>query len=74
MRQQKRQYWPQKIDIKCRKEFFGRQNDLAYGVNWKYKTQSDVKDVTGDYPAVWMGSRRFGKKLQLILTVFLLTK
>jgi mannan endo-1,4-beta-mannosidase len=33
---------------------FGHQDDLAYGVNWKYKTQkSDVKDVTGDYPAVY---------------------
>lgn len=33
---------------------FGHQDDLAYGVNWKYKTKrSDVKDVTGDYPAVY---------------------
>lgn len=33
---------------------FGHQDDLAYGVNWKYEQgRSDVKDVTGDYPAVY---------------------
>jgi mannan endo-1,4-beta-mannosidase len=33
---------------------FGHQDDLAYGVNWKYeKDRSDVKDVVGDYPAVY---------------------
>lgn len=33
---------------------FGHQDDLAYGVNWKYQPgKSDVKDVTGDYPAVY---------------------
>lgn len=33
---------------------FGHQDDLAYGVNWKYETgRSDVKEVTGDYPAVY---------------------
>src|SRR6185436_6585270 len=33
---------------------FGHQDDLAYGVNWKYeKNRSDIKDVTGDYPAVY---------------------
>ena len=33
---------------------FGHQDDLAYGVNWKYQDgRSDVKDVTGDYPAVY---------------------
>jgi mannan endo-1,4-beta-mannosidase len=32
---------------------FGHQDDLAYGVNWKYqKDRSDIKDITGDYPAV----------------------
>ena len=31
---------------------FGHQDDLAYGVTWKYeKGRSDVKDVAGDYPA-----------------------
>jgi mannan endo-1,4-beta-mannosidase len=33
---------------------FGHQDDLAYGVNWRYEEgRSDVKDVTGDYPAVY---------------------
>ncbi len=33
---------------------FGHQDDLAYGVGWKYiPGKSDVKDVTGDYPAVY---------------------
>jgi hypothetical protein len=32
---------------------FGHQDDLAYGVGWKYHPgRSDIKDVTGDYPAV----------------------
>jgi hypothetical protein len=32
----------------------GHQDDLAYGVNWKYESgRSDVKDVTGDFPAVY---------------------
>lgn len=33
---------------------FGHQDDLAYGVEWKYQEgRSDIKDVTGDYPAVY---------------------
>ena len=33
---------------------FGHQDDLAYGVEWKYKEgRSDIKDVTGDYPALY---------------------
>jgi mannan endo-1,4-beta-mannosidase len=33
---------------------FGHQDALAYGVEWRYqKDRSDVKDVTGDYPAVY---------------------
>jgi mannan endo-1,4-beta-mannosidase len=33
---------------------FGHQDDLAYGVNWKYvPNNSDVKDAAGDYPAVY---------------------
>jgi hypothetical protein len=32
----------------------GHQDDLAYGVGWKYEDgRSDVKDVTGDYPGVY---------------------
>lgn len=33
---------------------FGHQDDLAYGVNWRYeKGRSDVKEAAGDYPAVY---------------------
>ncbi|MEJ0101955.1 MAG: glycosyl hydrolase [Bacteroidota bacterium] len=33
---------------------FGHQDDLAYGTGWKYEEgRSDIKDVTGDYPAVY---------------------
>ncbi|MEO6732106.1 MAG: glycosyl hydrolase [Ferruginibacter sp.] len=33
---------------------FGHQDDLAYGVGWKYQPgRSDIKDVTGEYPAVY---------------------
>ena len=33
---------------------FGHQDDLAYGVGWKYEEgRSDVKDVTGEYPGVY---------------------
>ncbi len=33
---------------------FGHQDDLAYGVGWKYiNGRSDIKDVTGDYPSVY---------------------
>jgi hypothetical protein len=33
---------------------FGHQDDLAYGVGWKYiPGRSDVKDVTGDYPGLF---------------------
>lgn len=33
---------------------FGHQDDLAYGVGWKYEPgRSDIKEVTGDYPAVY---------------------
>ncbi|TDW48638.1 mannan endo-1,4-beta-mannosidase [Flavobacterium sp. 270] len=33
---------------------FGHQDDLAYGVKWKYEDKrSDIKDVVGDYPAIY---------------------
>lgn len=48
---------------------FGHQDDLAYGVNWKYETgRSDVKDVAGDYPAVYgweLGHLEIDKLLNL---------
>jgi Glycosyl hydrolase family 26 len=32
----------------------GHQDDLAYGVQWRYEAgRSDIHDVTGDYPAVY---------------------
>jgi hypothetical protein len=33
---------------------FGHQDDLAYGVGWKYESgRSDIHDVTEDYPALY---------------------
>ncbi|MBC7418982.1 MAG: beta-mannosidase, partial [Pedobacter sp.] len=33
---------------------FGHQDDLAYGTKWRFEEgRSDVKDVVGDYPAVF---------------------
>jgi hypothetical protein len=33
---------------------FGHQDDLAYGVNWKYAPgRSDVKEVAADYPGIF---------------------
>jgi hypothetical protein len=33
---------------------FGHQDDLAYGIGWVYEEgRSDVKDVVGDYPAIY---------------------
>ncbi|MDZ7634769.1 MAG: glycosyl hydrolase [Bacteroidales bacterium] len=33
---------------------FGHQDDLSYGIGWIYPGgESDVKKVTGDYPAVY---------------------
>ncbi|RYE14262.1 MAG: hypothetical protein EOP45_19880, partial [Sphingobacteriaceae bacterium] len=36
------------------KTLFGHQDDLAYGVGWKYESgRSDIKSVTGEYPAIY---------------------
>lgn len=45
----------QKLNKLTQKGFlFGHQDDLAYGVKWKYEDgRSDIKDVVGDYPAVY---------------------
>lgn len=33
---------------------FGHQDDMAYGVNWKYENgRSDVKDLTGEFPGIF---------------------
>lgn len=44
-----------KLNTLSKKGFlFGHQDDLAYGVKWKYEAgRSDVKDVVGDYPAIY---------------------
>ena len=40
--------------IKEKGFMMGHQDALAYGVNWKYEVgRSDIKDVTGDYPAIY---------------------
>src|SRR5206468_4906629 len=40
--------------LRAKGYMFGHQDDLAYGVGWKYEPgRSDIKDVTGDYPAVY---------------------
>jgi hypothetical protein len=48
---------------------FGHQDDLAYGVTWKYQPgHSDVKDVTGTYPAVYgweLGHLEIGSDVNL---------
>ena len=47
----------------------GHQDDLAYGVNWKYQSgRSDVKEVTGDYPGLYgweLGDLELGKEKNL---------
>lgn len=46
-------YHNMKIQLQ-RGVMFGHQDDLAYGVGWQYQDgRSDIKDVTGDYPAVY---------------------
>lgn len=41
------------LKLKNKGIMFGHQDDLAYGVGWKYVSgKSDVKIVTGDYPAI----------------------
>jgi mannan endo-1,4-beta-mannosidase len=33
---------------------FGHQDDLAYGIGWKYeKDRSDIKELSGEYPALF---------------------
>lgn len=48
---------------------FGHQDALAYGVEWKYVDgKSDIKDVVGDYPAVYgwdIGRIELGKDKNL---------
>lgn len=42
------------IKLQQKGVMFGHQDDLAYGEGWVYEEgRSDVKDVCGDYPAVY---------------------
>ncbi|MFT4092953.1 MAG: glycosyl hydrolase [Niabella sp.] len=47
----------------------GHQDDLAYGVTWKYEPgMSDVKEVTGDYPGIYgweLGNLELGRDKNL---------
>ena len=40
-------------ELKNKGIMYGHQDDLMYGYSWWYeKDRSDIKDITGDYPAV----------------------
>src|SRR5665647_603202 len=40
-------------ELKNKGVMYGHQDDLMYGTTWWYeKDRSDIKDLTGDYPAV----------------------
>src|SRR5450759_4935642 len=40
-------------ELKNKGIMYGHQDDLMYGSTWWYeKDRSDIKDITGDYPAV----------------------
>ncbi|MFV0377828.1 MAG: glycoside hydrolase family 26 protein [Mangrovibacterium sp.] len=55
--------------VKGKGILFGHQDDLAYGVGWKYVAgESDVKRVAGDYPALFgweMGGLELGHYINL---------
>lgn len=49
-----RALWYQLNAIRTDSTLFGHEDDLAYGVFWAYEAgRSDVKEVTGSYPAVY---------------------
>ncbi|WP_025146487.1 glycoside hydrolase family 26 protein [Pedobacter jeongneungensis] len=42
------------LSMNKKEMMIGHQDDLAYGVGWKYeKDRSDIKDLTGNYPSVF---------------------
>ena len=57
------------LSIQSEGILFGHQDDLAYGMKWKYVDgESDVKRVSGDYPAVFgweLGGLERGDKVNL---------
>ena len=59
-----------KLKVLATKGFmFGHQDDLAYGVNWRYENgRSDVRDASGEYPAVYgwdLGGLEMGQENNL---------
>jgi len=57
---------------------FGHQDDPCYGVGWKYaEGRSDVKDVTGQYPAIYgfdLGRIELGQDINIDSVPFFKTK
>ncbi len=57
------------LELQKKKLMFGHQDALAYGHGWVYeKGRSDVKDVCGDYPAVYgweLGHLELGDRYSL---------
>ena len=55
--------------VKGKGILFGHQDDLAYGIDWKYiDGESDVKRVAGDYPALFgweLGGIELGHEVNL---------
>jgi mannan endo-1,4-beta-mannosidase len=48
-----RQLFQRLMDLQKKGVMYGHQDDLMYGFTWWYeKDRSDIKDLTGDYPAV----------------------
>lgn len=67
--QQTRNLYKNLMRLSGKEILFGHQDDMAYGVNWKYQEgRSDVKDLTGAYPAVFgwdVAGLETGKKVNI---------
>jgi len=49
-----RALWQNMDRLRLAHTMFGHEDDLAYGVYWAYEAgRSDVKEITGSYPAVY---------------------
>lgn len=64
-----RALWTNLNEIRAESVLFGHQDSLAYGVKWRNEAErSDVRDVTGDYPAVFgwdVGNLELGHEVNL---------